>query len=206
MKKLLNKQSSYRNKITRPYCTCSKCIRLIHLCHGMSLVHFKFCAHTANTRVCMIKCVTNRSHKSHNAPVPCPTMHQSAQKGVHYCSEWCIVGYGRGVLWDCFRSHKSYNRTYLLHSDCRCLQLGQQSTLSPFLTNYRPYTQLHGDNDRNAGVAPEVHSPGPEVDKRGATRAPRSLVGWTSRPSAAQTVCRRRQQNKKGLSFVKKLI
>ena len=44
--------------------------------------------------------VLNQSHKSHNAPVPCPIIHHSEQKCVHFCSEWCIVGYGTGVLWD----------------------------------------------------------------------------------------------------------
>ena len=40
------------------------------------------------------------SHKSHNASATYPTMHHSEQKGAHFCSEWCIVGYGTGVLWD----------------------------------------------------------------------------------------------------------
>ena len=38
-------------------------------------------------------------NKSHNAPVPYPTIHHSEQKCVHFCcSEWCIVGYGTGAL------------------------------------------------------------------------------------------------------------
>ena len=43
---------------------------------------------------------TDLIHKSHNASVPCPTMHHSEQKCTHFCSEWCIVGYGTGELWD----------------------------------------------------------------------------------------------------------
>ena len=44
-------------------------------------------------------------YKSHNAPAPYPTMHHSEQKCTHFCSEWCIVGYGTGALWDlCNRS------------------------------------------------------------------------------------------------------
>ena len=27
-------------------------------------------------------------------------MYHSEQKYAHFCSEWCIVGYGRGALWD----------------------------------------------------------------------------------------------------------
>ena len=27
-------------------------------------------------------------------------MHHSEQKYAHFCSEWCIVGYGAGALWD----------------------------------------------------------------------------------------------------------
>ena len=41
-----------------------------------------------------------QSHKSHNALVPFPTVHHAKQKCVHFCSEWCIVGYGTGALWD----------------------------------------------------------------------------------------------------------
>ena len=36
---------------------------------------------------------TDQIHKSHNAPVPYPTMHHSEQKCAHFCSEWGIVGY-----------------------------------------------------------------------------------------------------------------
>ena len=42
----------------------------------------------------------DQSHKSHNAPVPYPTMHHSEQKCAHFCSEWYIVAYGTGALWD----------------------------------------------------------------------------------------------------------
>ena len=37
---------------------------------------------------------------SYNASVPYPTIHHSEQKYVHFCSEWCIVRYGTGALWD----------------------------------------------------------------------------------------------------------
>ena len=34
--------------------------------------------------------------------VPYPTMHNSEQKCnvTHFCSEWCILGYGAGALWN----------------------------------------------------------------------------------------------------------
>ena len=35
-----------------------------------------------------------------NAPVPYPTIHHSEQKCAHFCSEWCVVGYETGALWD----------------------------------------------------------------------------------------------------------
>ena len=41
-----------------------------------------------------------RSHKSHKTLVPYPTIHHSEQKLAHFCSEWWIVGYGTGALWD----------------------------------------------------------------------------------------------------------
>ena len=37
-------------------------------------------------------------HKSHNAPVPHTRMFHSEQKCAHFCSEWCILGYGTGAL------------------------------------------------------------------------------------------------------------
>ena len=40
------------------------------------------------------------NYKSHNAPVPYPTMQHSEQKCAHFCSECCIVGYRTGALWD----------------------------------------------------------------------------------------------------------
>ena len=42
----------------------------------------------------------DQSHKSHNVSVPYPTIHHSEQKCAHFCSEWCIVGYGISALWD----------------------------------------------------------------------------------------------------------
>ena len=39
-------------------------------------------------------------HKSHNALIPYPTIHDSEQKCAHFSSEWCIVGYVTGALWD----------------------------------------------------------------------------------------------------------
>ena len=38
-------------------------------------------------------------NKSHNTPVSYPTMHHSEQKCTYLCSNWCIVGYGIGVMW-----------------------------------------------------------------------------------------------------------
>ena len=39
-------------------------------------------------------------HKFHNVPVPYPKIQHSEQKYAYFCSEWCIVGYGTGALWD----------------------------------------------------------------------------------------------------------
>ena len=44
--------------------------------------------------------IMDLSYKSHNAPVPYPTMHHSEQKCEHFCSEWRIVGHETGALWD----------------------------------------------------------------------------------------------------------
>ena len=42
----------------------------------------------------------DRIHKSHNKHVPYATVHRSEHKGAHSYSEWCIVRYGTGALWD----------------------------------------------------------------------------------------------------------
>ena len=42
----------------------------------------------------------HHSHKFNNTPVPNPTIHHSEQKCAHFCSEWCIVWYGTGALWE----------------------------------------------------------------------------------------------------------
>ena len=52
-----------------------------------------------------------RSYKSHIAPIPCHTIHDSEQKCVHFCSEWCITAYGTGAfwgLWDWFNEIYGY--------------------------------------------------------------------------------------------------
>ena len=43
---------------------------------------------------------TNPILISHNVPFPDPTIHHSEQKCAHFCSEWWIVGFGTGALWD----------------------------------------------------------------------------------------------------------
>ena len=42
----------------------------------------------------------NQMHKSHNAHVPYPTMHNSERNYAHFCSEWCIMVYGAVPLWN----------------------------------------------------------------------------------------------------------
>ena len=44
--------------------------------------------------------MTNKSHKSHCAPVPYPTIHHFERKCAHFFPEWYIVGHGTGTLWD----------------------------------------------------------------------------------------------------------
>ena len=49
----------------------------------------------------MFECVTvDPIKKFQNALVSYPTMLNSEQKRTHFCSEWSIVGYGIGALWD----------------------------------------------------------------------------------------------------------
>ena len=43
----------------------------------------------------------DQSHKSHSAAALYPTMHHSEQKCAHFCSEWCIVGYGAAACGIC---------------------------------------------------------------------------------------------------------
>ena len=63
----------------------------------MFVIHaYFFSVHTSLLTVFAI----DQFYKSHNASVPYPTMHHSEQKCAHFCSEWCIVGYGTDALWD----------------------------------------------------------------------------------------------------------
>ena len=43
-------------------------------------------------------------------------MHHSEQKCAHFCSEWCIVGYGTGALWDFWDWQKSFMSTLSSHA------------------------------------------------------------------------------------------
>ena len=64
----------------------------------------------------------DQSIKSHNAPVPYPTMHHSEQKCAQFCSEWCIVGYGAGELWDVWTVKCELSWLILArHADIRCI-------------------------------------------------------------------------------------
>ena len=70
-------------------------------------LHFRGGGHSANflfsfffTESSIHWLPIDQSHKCHNVLVPYPTIHQSEQKCVHFCSEWCIVGYGKDALWD----------------------------------------------------------------------------------------------------------
>ena len=42
----------------------------------------------------------DQCYKSHCALTPYPTMHRLEQICAHFCSEWCIVGYGTSALRD----------------------------------------------------------------------------------------------------------
>ena len=52
----------------------------------------------AKLSYCLVIRWCNRleSHKSHNAPIPYPTMHTFLTS----VTKWCIAGYLRDVLWD----------------------------------------------------------------------------------------------------------
>ena len=41
--------------------------------------------------------------KSQNGPDIYPTMRQSEQKWVHFSSEWSIMGYETGAIWDLWK-------------------------------------------------------------------------------------------------------
>ena len=53
-------------------------------------------------------------HKSPNAFVPYPTMPHSEQKlCAHFCSEWSIVGHGKGTFWDLWNCSIQYKDVVL---------------------------------------------------------------------------------------------
>ena len=67
----------------------------------------------------------NPIHKSHNAPVPYPTMHQclipqcTISQCTHFCSGWCIVGYGTSALWDLLNLSIAPVSVYILLPQCQ---------------------------------------------------------------------------------------
>ena len=75
---------------------------------------------------------THQIHKSHNAPVPYPTMQHSEQKCAHFCSEWCIVGYGTGALW-----HLWDWSIMVTSHDCKCV-LNHPARDGLFSSFFRP--------------------------------------------------------------------
>ena len=59
-------------------------------------------------------------HKSHNATAPYPTMHHLEQKcaHAHFCSKWCIVGYGTDALWDLWDAQTGLFTHHNGHGQC----------------------------------------------------------------------------------------
>ena len=98
----------YKKFVTWNVFWASCCWMLEYLCTDFFFIFYHFSA----MKWCryLIRPLTD---KSQNAPVPYPTMHHSE----HFCSEWCIVGYGTGaswVLWDL--SIPSSWKTRTIHS------------------------------------------------------------------------------------------
>ena len=62
--------------------------------------NIKIHLHFLSFHVVAMAQVIDLIHKSQNAPVPYPTMLHLEQKCAHFCSEWSILGYGRGAFWD----------------------------------------------------------------------------------------------------------
>ena len=58
--------------------------------------------HCSNIPTCWWQLWMQRNNNWSNSRTPqctCPTMHNSKLKYAHFCSKWCIVGYGAGALW-----------------------------------------------------------------------------------------------------------
>ena len=49
---------------------------------------------------CLSVLIEQFRNSRHDIPVSYPTMHHWEQRCAHFCSQWCIVGYGTGALWD----------------------------------------------------------------------------------------------------------
>ena len=81
----------------------------------MHLFHIPQCTiQNRNVHISVLNGVLCDINKSHNTPVPYPTMDHSEQKYAHFCSEWCIVGYGAGALWVHALLHMITNQQYLI--------------------------------------------------------------------------------------------
>ena len=80
--------------ITKPYSIeyQIECVALIE--ENRKLCRYRYHVSTSKCGTCE----TDIIHKSHNAPVPYPTMFHSEQKCADICSEWNILGYGTGKI------------------------------------------------------------------------------------------------------------
>ena len=88
------------------------CYKMVHCricmmhCGICEMGLFRFHSFALDTKLCCFVsgysflCGIDLISKSHNSPIPYVTMYHSEQRYAHFCSEWCIVVYGTGALWD----------------------------------------------------------------------------------------------------------
>ena len=98
---------------------CAKIPHCGYMEHGLKDIAFMFKTYSSSSSLVITSCwfATSRlrvpaSLRRVYSPAPYPTIHHSEQKCAHFCSEWCIVGYGTGALWalcDCLFSSTRVN-------------------------------------------------------------------------------------------------
>ena len=88
------------------------CYKMVHCricmmhCGICEMGLFRFHSFALDTKLCCFVsgysflCGIDLISKSHNSPIPYVTVYHSEQRYAHFCSEWCIVVYGTGALWD----------------------------------------------------------------------------------------------------------
>ena len=113
--------------------------------------------------------IIRQYRKSHDSPAPYPTIYHSEQKWGCLCSEWCVVWYGAGALWDLWDwSITEYPMKYAHSFVALCLlwlydQLCANGSIGLISSGLWTSYQIRKTSGAHAPEMSETFSPSPRV-------------------------------------------